>query len=118
MSRIKILPDWHLASDIAQKLFLSMGYPQVDLMATSSSKQVPLYYSALLDDGALGIDAFTKDWDRFSLSYIFPPPPIVELVLNRIYQCSQDSRFILVTRWAVSAAWFPKALKYVCLVDI
>ena len=54
-------------------------------MATSSSKQVPLYYSALLDDGALGIDAFTKYWDRFSLSYIFPPPPIVELVLNRIY---------------------------------
>ena len=111
MSRNKFLSDWHLASDIAQKLFRSMGYPQVDLMATSSSKQVPLYYSALLDDGALGIDAFTKDWDRFRLSYIFPPPPIVELVLNRIYQCSQDSRFILVTRWATSATWFSKALK-------
>ena len=95
-----------------------MGYPQVDLMATSSSKKVPLYYSALLDDEALGIDAFTKRWDRFSLSYIFPPPPMVELVLNRIYQCSQDSRFILITRWARSATWFPKALKYVCLVDI
>ena len=94
-----------------------MGYPQVDLMATSSSRKVPLYYSALLDDGALGIDAFTKDWDRFSLSYIFPPPPIVELVLNRIYQCSQDSRFILVTRWATIEAWFPKALKYIWLMD-
>ena len=113
MSRSKILSDWHLASDIAQKLFRSMGHPQVDLMATSGSKQVPLYYSAFLDNGALGIDAFTKDWDRFNLSYIFPPPPMVELVLNRIYQCSQDSRFILVTRWATSATWFPKALKYV-----
>ena len=111
MSRNKILPDWHLASDIAQKLFQSMGHPQVDLMATSSSKQVPLYYSALVDDEALGIDAFTKDWDRFSLSYIFPQPPMVELILNRIYQCSQDSKFILVTRWAMSAVWFPKALK-------
>ena len=95
-----------------------MGYPQVDLMATFSSKKVPQYYSALLDDRALGVDAFTKKWDRFSLSYIFPPPPMVELVLNRIYQCSKDSRFILVTCWATSATWFPKALKYVRLVDI
>ena len=94
-----------------------MGYPQVDLMATSSSKKVPLYYSALLDDEALGIDAFTKNWDNFSISYIFPPPPMTELVLNRIYQCSQDSRFILVTRWTkTTETWFPKALKYVCLV--
>ena len=88
-----------------------MGYPQVDLMATSNSKKVLFYYSALLDDEALGIDAFTKNWDQFSISYIFPPPPMAELVLNRIYQGSQDSRFILITRW------FPKALKYVCFLD-
>ena len=70
MSRNKILPDWHLASDIAQKLFQSMGHPQVDLMATSGSNQVPPYYSALLDNEALGIDAFMKDWDRFNLTYM------------------------------------------------
>ena len=86
-------------------------------MATARSKKVPFYYSALLDDEALGVDPFTKKWDDYSLSYIFPPAPIVELVLNRIYQCSKDSRFILVTRWATSATWFPKALKYVRLVD-
>ena len=59
----------------------------VDLMATSNSNQVDLYFSALTDDGALGIDTFTEDWDKFTLAYIFPPPPMVELVLNRIYQC-------------------------------
>ena len=69
------MPDWHLSRPVAQKLFLSLGYPKVDLMATSSSNHVPLYFSALTDDGAGGIDALTKDWDRFSLSYIFPPPP-------------------------------------------
>ena len=46
-----------------------MGRPQVDLMATSSSKQIPLYYLALLDDEVLGIDALTKVWDRLSLTY-------------------------------------------------
>ena len=86
-------------------------------MATASSKKVPFYYSALLDNEALGVDAFTKKWDDYSLSYIFPPAPIVELVLNRIYQCSKDSRFILVTRWATSATWFPKVLKYDSLVE-
>ena len=111
VSRNKILPDWHLDSDIAQRLFQSMGYPQVDLMATSSSKQVPLYYSALVDEEALGIDAFTKDWDQFTVAYIFPPPPMVELILNRIYQCSKNSSFIVITPWRTSALWFPKVLK-------
>ena len=36
---------------------------------------------------------------------------MVELVLNRIYQCSQNSTFILVTPWRMQAVWFPKALK-------
>ena len=59
----------------------------------------------------MAVDAFTEDWDRFSLSYIFPHPPMVELILNRIYQCSMESKFILITPWRMSAVWFPKALK-------
>ena len=38
VSRNKVLPDWHLSSKVAQKLFQTMGYPQVDLMATSKSR--------------------------------------------------------------------------------
>ena len=111
ISRNKVMPDWHLSRPVAQKLFLSLGYPQVDLMATSNSNQVDLYFSALIDKGALGIDAFTEDWDKFTLAYIFPPPQMVELVLNRIYQCSKNSSFILITLWRVGALWFPKVLK-------
>ena len=80
-------------------------------MATSNSNQVDLYFSALIDDRAMGIDAFTEDWDRFTLAYIFHPPPMVELVLNRIYQCSKNSSFIVITPWRVRALWFPKVLK-------
>ena len=36
---------------------------------------------------------------------------MVELVLNRIYQCSRNSSFILITPWRVGAVWFPKVLK-------
>ena len=105
------MPDWHLSRVVAQKLFSRLGYPQVDLMATSSSNQVDQYFSALLDNEAFGIDAFTKNWDRFTLAYIFPPPPMIELILNRIYQCSRDTSFIVITPWRQSAQWFPKVLK-------
>ena len=111
ISRNRVMPDWHLSRPVAQKLFRSLGYPQVDLMATSNSNQVDQYFSALIADGAMGIDAFTKDWDQFTLAYIFPPPPMVELILNRIYQCSKNSSFIVVTPWRTSALWFPKVLK-------
>merc|ERR1711888_290582 len=111
VSRDRVLPDWHLSEKVTKKLFQKMGLPQVDLMATSKSNQVPFYYAALADQGALAIDAFTENWDRFKLSYIFPPPPIVELILNRIYQCNKDFSFILITPWRISAVWFPKALK-------
>ena len=36
---------------------------------------------------------------------------MVELVLNRIYKCSQKSTFILITQWTTQAVRFPKALK-------
>ena len=40
ISRNRVMPDWHLSRPVAQKLLRSLGYPQVDLMATSNSNQV------------------------------------------------------------------------------
>lgn len=118
ISRRKIMPDWHLSRTIAQKLFIMLGQPQVDLMATSASYQVNQYYSALEEGGAMGIDAFTKDWNRFSLAYVFPPPPMVELILNRIFQCSGGSRFIVITPWKPKAQWFSKAVSLALQVPV
>ena len=42
-------------------MFLMLGHPQVDLMTTTDSKHVDQYYLAVVDEEALGIDAFTKD---------------------------------------------------------
>merc|ERR1719318_339123 len=80
-------------------------------MATSNSNQVNQFFSALVDDGAMDIDAFTTDWDQFNLAYVFPHPPMVELILNRIFQCSSSSRFIMITPWKPKAQWFSKAVK-------
>ena len=110
ISRNKELPDWQLNRNMAAKVFARLGYPEVDLMATLSSAQVPLYYSALVEEESAGVDVFTKNWDLFSLAYVFPPPVMMELILNRIYQCSRETTFIVISPWKPKAVWFPKAL--------
>ena len=70
VSRNKVLPDWHLNKLVARKLFNMFGQPEVDLMATSRSHQVPQYYSALIDEAALGVDVFTQNWNRWRLAYV------------------------------------------------
>ena len=74
------------------------------------SSQLQMYYAATLDEEAMAVDSLVQDWDRFSLNYVFPPLVMVELVLNRIYQCSSSTAFLFVTQWKPRATWFPKAL--------
>jgi len=114
ISRNKELPDWMLNRDIATRVFASLGHPEVDLMATLTSRQCPKYFSALVEEQAAGVDVFTKDWDKFSLAYVFPPPVMVELILNRIYQCNRTTTFIMITPWKPKSVWFPKALLLAC----
>ena len=110
VSRDKVMPDWKINPVVTDMLFKMWGVPEIDLMATYMSRQVPKFYSALMESQAEGIDALTKNWNLFSLAYVFPPPPMMELILNRIFQCSMNTRFILISPWKPKAQWFPKAL--------
>ena len=110
VSRNKRLPDWHLSHEIAMKIFQLWGWPEIDLMATQESTQVQRYFSALEDSKATGIDALVKDWNQFSLAYVFPPPVMMELILNRIFQCSPETDFIVISPWKPKAQWFSKML--------
>ena len=111
ISRNRVMPDWHLSRTITQKLFQRLGHPEVDLTSTSNSTQTNLYFSALVDSRAASIDAFTENWNQFTLAYIFPPLEMMELILNRIFQCSVFSRFIVISLWKPKSQWFPKILK-------
>ena len=57
------------------------------------------------------MDTFTENWSRFNLAYIFPNRVMVELIFNRIYHCSRESRFIVIYTWKLRALWFPKLIK-------
>ena len=110
LSRRRILPDWNLQANVVEKIFAVFGLPEIDLMATKHSAQLSRYYSPLIEEEALEVDSMVQDWNRFKLNYIFPPPVMLELVLNRVFQCKKETRFLLVTPWKPHSTWFPKAL--------
>ena len=86
VSRNRRLPDWHLAQELAKKIFNTWGWPEIDLMATRQSAQIGAYFSALVDQDAAGTDALVMNWNQFSRAYVFPPPVMLELILNKMFQ--------------------------------
>ena len=105
-----MIPDWHLHPDLVTRIFSLLGQPEIDLMATNKTAQLDRYYSPVQDEGALAVDSLVQDWDRFETNYVFPPPVMMELVLNRIYQCRSKTQFLVVSPWKPRSTWFPKAL--------
>ena len=79
-----LLPEWHLLPQVAHAAFCLLGLPEVDLLASSHSTQCQHYYTleSPLPLGALGLNAFSHSW-TFQVSYLFPPPALVPLVLPK-----------------------------------
>ena len=113
----QMLPDWFSGGSAA---FLLWGLPEVDLWASSHTTQCQHYYSleSPLPLGALGLNAFNHPW-TFQVSYVFPPPTLVPLVLFKFlaeYVKGQLRLLILVAPCWMEAPWIPTVLNM--LADI
>lgn len=98
LSRGKVLPDWHIKSEITQKIFRKWGVPQVDLFSSGQSNVVPVYVSIdAKDTQALFVNAFSRTWN-FEMAWIFPPPPLIPRVLQHLNK-SSGTFLIVVPRW-------------------
>ena len=100
--------------------FLPLGLPEVDLLASSHSTQCQHYFTleTPLPLGTLGLNAFSHPW-TFQVSYVFPPPALVPLVLSRFlaeHVNGQLRHLILVAPCWMEAPWLPTILKM--LVDV
>ena len=91
-------------------IFNRLGDPKVDLMATSFSAQLDLFYAPTPDRRALAVDAMVQDWDMFQKNYVFPPVPLIHPVLDKILSCSPGTLFLLVTPYWKTRSWFPRLL--------
>ena len=75
--------EWTLAMPVARAVLDLWGSPTIDLMATSQTARLPVYISPFPDERALAVDAMSFDWNGMD-AYIFPPWPMIALVLLKI----------------------------------
>lgn len=76
--------EWKLDPRIFQQLCKVFGTPTIDLFASRINNQVPSYCSWRPDPGAMHVDAFSLNWARFKLSYIFPPFSLIARCLQKL----------------------------------
>ena len=114
LSQDWMLPEWHLLPQVVQVAFHLCGLLEVDLVASSHITQCQHYYTleSLLPLGALGLNAFNHSW-MFQLSYVFPPPALVPLVLSKFLAAhvnGQLRHLILMASCWIEAPWLPTVL--------
>ena len=111
-SRQKTLQDWQLRPNIARRIFLRHGLPQIDLFATKLSSQCPLYMTwDATDTEAIAIDALRQPW-TYNLVYAFPQIPLIPLVLKKLEQLSSLKMLLVAPAWP-QKPWFPSLLNLV-----
>ena len=111
LSLDQLLLMWHLLPQVAQAAFCLLGLPEVDQLASSHSTQCQHYFTleTPLPLGALGLNAFSHPW-KFRVSYLFPPPALVPLVLSKFlaeHVNGQLRHLILVAPCWMEAPWLP-----------
>ena len=114
LSQGQMLPEWHLLPQEAQVAFHLWGLPEVDLLVSSCTIPCQHYYTleSALPLGALGLNAPSHPW-TFQVSYVFPPPALVPLVLSTFlveHVKGQLRHLILVAPCWMESFWLPTVL--------
>ena len=78
--------EWMLDSTLLEQALKTLNVtPDTDLFATRLNSQCETFVSYKLEPGALGIDAFTLNWQNINL-YAFPPFSVVSAVLQKLQE--------------------------------
>ena len=109
LSRGKKVQDWALRQDVADTIFDLFGQPDVDMMATRESSKTERFWGWRKDPCAEGIDSLSPivSWWGIGYPYVFPPPPLIAKVLDKIVQAKLKEAFIIAPWW-YSKTWFPR----------
>ena len=99
--------EWSLHQSIIEQISLIWEKPQVDLFATKYNAKLPLYYSPIPDQQALGVDSMSHSWKNL-IGYAYPPQAIMQKVLNKI-QADKCTVYLIAPAWS-SRSWYPTLL--------
>ena len=114
LSWVWLLPEWHLLPHTVQVALQRWSLPEVGLLESSHTTQCQQYYTLEnpLPKGALGLNAFNHPW-LYQISYVFPPPALVSLVMCKLLAEHVIDPFrllILVAPCWMEAPWLPTIL--------
>ena len=106
--------EWSLHPAVFRAISQLWTSPHVDLFATAQNTKLPVYYSPIPDSQAAGIDSLSQNWSG-TIGYAFPPPNMLQLVLNKVQSTPGCQVLLVVPKWP-RRTWFPLLLSL--LVDL
>ena len=99
--------EWLLNPRIFKQIINVYRMPVLDVFACVLNHQVPKYFSWTLDPQAVGIDAFSVNWNK-CLLYMFPPFSLIKKCLRKIIE--DKATVLLITPVWQSRPWYPMLL--------
>ena len=102
-----ISTEWSINHSVMDQIAKIWDRPMIDLFATHLNNKLPLYYSPVPDQQALGVDSLSHSWDNI-IAYAYPPPALIPKVLEKI-QTEKCTVILIAPAWP-SRQWYPKLL--------
>ena len=93
-----IQTEWTLNTSVFRGVCLAFQVPHIDLFATIHNHRLPVYFSPIPDHLAAGVDSLAQNWNGI-VGYAFPPPSILQLVLNKVKLAQNCHIILIVPRW-------------------
>ena len=78
-----------------------------DLFATFENCKLLIFVSPIPDPRAMAVDALSISWNGI-VAYVFPPIPLIPLVLNKIRR--EETSVIMIAPLWPNRSWFPLLL--------
>ena len=110
---VSIQPNGHFQSRYSNPYVSMKGFLTIDLFASKSNHQLPVYCSREQDDRAFACNALSIDWTGMA-AYAYPPISLLPKVLLKIER--EDCVVVLIApRWP-RQTWFHALLQL--MVDV
>ncbi|KAJ8018825.1 hypothetical protein HOLleu_42972 [Holothuria leucospilota] len=100
--------DWMLNKQIFNQIAQTLGPFQIDLFASRTNAQCPVYCSWKPDPGSQWVNGFTLTWTNLA-AYVFPPFILIARCLRKVREWK--ATVCLVTPKWTTQPWYAQALE-------
>lgn len=100
--------DWRLDEEVFARLNEMVGPFTIDLFASRTNRQLPVYCSWKPDPSAYAVDALSIQWSNH-YPYLFPPFALISRCIEKIREERIDA--VLIAPVWQNQVWYPRLLE-------